>query len=108
MEEQEHDFPEILEVENGIRCCRIGFSSMEDAFIFSKQHDPPEDISPPKNVFEYWESEKGDIECLPSQITEGDDFGGDSLVVSHVGSIGTRYGEPKPFCVTLQVNDFLL
>jgi hypothetical protein len=85
-----------------------GFSSMEDALIFSKQHEPPEDLSPPEDTFEDLEDEEGDIECLPSQITEENDFEEESPVVFHVGSIGTRYGEPTPFYVTLQINDFLL
>jgi len=108
MDEQEHDFQKILEVENGIRRFRIGFSSMEGAFIFSKQHEPPKDTSPLENVFEYWESEKGDIECLPSWTTKGDDFGEDSPIIFHFGSIGTRYNKPTHFYVTLQTNDFLL
>jgi hypothetical protein len=55
-----------------------------------------------------WRVEEGDIECLPSQITKGDDFEEESPVVFHVGSIGTKYNEPTPFYVTLQINDFLL
>jgi hypothetical protein len=81
---------------------------MKDAWIFSKQHEPHEDLGDPENIFEVCEGEKEDIECLPSQITEEDDFKEDSRVIFHVGSIGTRYGEPTPFYVTLQINDFLL
>jgi hypothetical protein len=81
---------------------------MKDALIFSKQHEPHEDLGAPENIFEDWEDEKEDIECSPSQITEEDDLEEDSLVIFHVGSIGTRYGEPTPFYVTLQINDFLL
>jgi hypothetical protein len=39
-----------------------GFSNMEDAFIFSKQHDPPKDLSLPDDSFENLEYEEGDIE----------------------------------------------
>jgi hypothetical protein len=54
------------------------------------------------------EDKEGDIEFLPSQITEEDDLEEDSPIVFHVGSIGTKYGEPTPFYITLQINDFLL
>jgi len=83
-----------------------GFSNMKEAWVFSKQHEPHEDLGAPENIFEDWEGEKEDIECLPSQIEE-DDFE-DSPIIFHVGSIGTRYGEPTPFYVTLQINDSLL
>jgi hypothetical protein len=114
MEEREHGLSKILEVENDIelnafpRKWSMGFSNMEDAFIFSQQHEPPEDLSPPQDAFEDFEVEEGDIECLSSQIIEGDDFEEESPVVFHVGSMGTKYSEPIPFYVTLQINDFLL
>jgi hypothetical protein len=52
VEEEEHDFPKILEVNNEIKLTippkRIGtwknkFSNMKYALVFSKQHEPFED-----------------------------------------------------------------
>jgi hypothetical protein len=49
VEEEEHDFPEILEVNDEIKLAippkgtgtwKNGFSNMKDALIFSKQHEP--------------------------------------------------------------------
>jgi hypothetical protein len=63
-------------------------------------------LSPPQDTFEYLEVEN--IEYLPSQINEGDDFEEEPPIIFHVGSMGTKYGEPTPFYITLQINDFLL
>jgi ribonuclease HI len=82
------------------------FSNMEDASLFSQRHEPLEDLNPPQDTFEDLEVE--DIGYLPSQITEGDDFEEESPVIFHVGNMGTKYGEPTPFYVTLQINDFFL
>jgi hypothetical protein len=100
---KEHDLPKILEVENDIelntfpRKWSTGFSNMEDASFFSQQHEPSEDLSP-QDTFGDLEFE--DIEYLPSQIIEGDDFEEEPPIIFHVGSMGTKYGEPTPFYVT--------
>jgi hypothetical protein len=53
VEEEEHDFPEILEVNDEIKLTippkgdgtwKNGLSTMKDALIFSKQHEPSKDI----------------------------------------------------------------
>jgi hypothetical protein len=87
MEAREHDFPEILEVQNDTfpRKWSTDFSNMKDASLFSQRHDPPEDLNPPQDTFEDIEVEI--FEYLPSQITEEDDCEEESLVVYHVGSI---------------------
>ena len=83
MEEEEHDFPEILEVNNEIKLdiplkgngtWKKGFSDMKDVMIFSKQHEPHEDLGALEKIFEDQEDEKEDIECSLSQITEEDDL----------------------------------
>jgi hypothetical protein len=104
----EHDLPEILEVENNTfpRKWSTCFSNMKDASLFSKLNEPPKDLKPPQDTF--GDLEVGDIEHSPSQINEEDDCEEEFTVVYHVGSMGTKYGEPAPFYVTLQINDFLL
>jgi hypothetical protein len=106
MEEQEHDFPEILEVNDEIKLdippkgtstWKNGFSNMKDALIFSKQHEPHEDLGAPENIFEDWEGEKEDIECLPSQITEEDDFEEDSLSFFMLEALGQDTVNPHLF-----------
>jgi hypothetical protein len=53
MEEEEHDFPEILEVNDEIKLVippkgtstwKNGFSNMKDALVFSKQHESSKDL----------------------------------------------------------------
>ena len=117
MEEEEHDFPEILEVNDEIKLAippkrtgtwKNGFSNMKDALTFSKQHEPHEDLGSTEFFFEDWEGEKYDIECSLSKITKEYELEEDSLIIFHVGSIGRRYGEPTHFYVTVQINNFLL
>jgi hypothetical protein len=83
-----------------------GFTNMEDASLFSQRHDPPEDLNLPQDTFKDLEVEN--FEYLSSQITEEDDCEEESPVIYHVGNIGTKYDEPAPFYVILQINDFLL
>jgi hypothetical protein len=104
----EHDLPEILEVENNTfpRKWSTSFSNMKDDSLFSQQNEPPGDLKPPQDIF--GDLELGDIEYSLSQINKEDDCEEEFLVVYHVGSMGTKYGEPTPFYITLQINDFLL
>jgi hypothetical protein len=79
---------------------------MKDASLFSQRHDPPKDLNLPQDIVEDIEVEI--FEYLPSQIIEEDHCEEESPVAYHVGNIGTKYGEPAPFYVTLQINNFLL
>jgi ribonuclease HI len=108
MVELKHNLPEILEVEYSTfpRKWSTGFSNMKDASLFSQQNEPPEDLKPTQDTFRNLEVE--DIEYSPSQIDEEDNFEEEFPVVYQVGNMGTKYGEPAPFYVTLQINDFLL
>jgi hypothetical protein len=63
-------------------------------------------LKPTQNTFRNLEVEN--IEHSPSQIDEEDDCEVEFPVVYQVGSMGTKYGEPLPCYVTLQINDFLL
>jgi hypothetical protein len=79
---------------------------MKYASLFSQQNEPPEDLKPTQNKFRNLEVES--IEYSPSQIDEEDDCEEEFPIVYQVGIMGTKYGEPVPFYVTLQINDFLL
>jgi hypothetical protein len=79
---------------------------MKDASLFSQQNEPLEDLKPTQDTFRNPEVEY--IEYSLSQIDEEDNFEEDFPVIYQVGNMGTKYGEPAPFYVTLQINDFLL
>jgi len=104
MQERDHDFPEILEVENDTfpRKWSTGFTNMEYASLFSQRHDPPEDWNLPQDTFEDIEVEN--FEYLSSQINKENDCEEESPIIYHVGNIGKKYGEPAPFM--LQEDNF--
>jgi hypothetical protein len=61
VEEEEHDFPEILEVNDEIKLAippkgtgtwKNGFSTMKYALIFSKQHEPSKDLGTSEEITE--------------------------------------------------------
>jgi hypothetical protein len=108
MVEPKHNLPEILEVEYSAfpRKWSTGFSNMKDASLFSQQNEPPEDLEPTQDIFRNPKVE--DFEYSLPQIYEEDNLEEEFPVVYQVGSMGTKYGEPAPFYVTLQVNGFLL
>jgi hypothetical protein len=108
MAELKHNLPKILEVEYSAytRKWSTSFSNMEDASLFSQQNEPPEDLKPTQDTFRNLEVEY--IEYSLSQIDEEDKFEEEFPIVHQVGNMGTKYGEPTPFYVTLQINYFLL
>jgi hypothetical protein len=108
MIEPKTNLPEILEVEYNAypRKWSTCFTNMEDASIFSQQNESPEYMEPTQDMFGKREDE--DVKYSLPQIYEDDNIEEESPFVYQVGSMGTKYGEPAPFYVTIQVNDSLL
>jgi hypothetical protein len=54
---EQNDLPEVPEVKNRIELNTFSrkwstyFSNMEDASLFSQNHEPPEDLNPPQSIF---------------------------------------------------------
>jgi hypothetical protein len=108
MVEPKHNLLEILEVEYSAfpRKWSTCFSNIKDASLFSQQNEPPEDLKPTQDTSRNPEVEYFEY-SLP-QIHEEDNLEEEFPVVYQVGSMGTKYGKPAPFYVTLQINNFLL